>query len=77
MRTIETHLCSERQIRDRLAIAAKRCALKLWPRLVIEESAKPEPNLLKPKPLTTIKELEAFCFARMLENVMRHRGSVQ
>lgn len=60
-------LCTDKQIKNRLRVAAMRKSLKLWPLLVERESRLPEPNLLKPRPLVDVRQLEDFLYQAMLK----------
>lgn len=60
---------SKDEIVNRLHIGAKRKALHQWPTLVARESARPEPNLIRPRPLVTVNELEDFYFQAMYRNI--------
>lgn len=57
------------QVRNRLRVAAFKAAAKRWPDLVRIESAKPEPNLLKPVQLVTQQQLEDFYFADLCKRM--------
>lgn len=62
------------QLRNRLRIAAFKAAARRWPELVRIESAKPEPNLLKPVQLVTQSQLEDFYFEEMLKRAETKNG---
>lgn len=57
------------QVRNRLRVAAFKIAARRWPDLVRIESAKPEPNLLKPVQLVSKQQLEDFYFAELCKRV--------
>lgn len=59
------------EIINRLHIGAKRKALRHWPTLVARETAMPEPNLIRPRPLVTIGDLEEFFYRAMYRNIFQ------
>jgi hypothetical protein len=70
---------TDTQVLNALHVCAARKALKLWPVLVQREQAR-SPNLLQPRALVTIADLERYLLGRIAERLGvadRLRGAME